>query len=340
MQTDMIIRRMGRRPRGEIDEIRGALRAMVSDEFRRAGQRFVSARYLSQRFNISYQTAHRLLTELEGDGLIIRRAGSGSFIAGQKKTLRSVLLIFARRAKRSGSFGDLLLRQLVLKMEAMELPFEVKCGGISPKHIREDVYPVLWEMPRLMHDLSADYRFSLVLHDKPPAGIGSLFTDSISVDDFSGGISAGQVMSRYSPRRPVVIGGPASDRRSQSRIDGFRQIFPSAHVIAAGSWFFRSAVQNIAAPLSSVQADAVFCCSDRLAEAALICYRKLQIPAPVVIGFDNAPVAETLGISTIGIPWEEVARAATAVIKKRLDGQTDHASAIVLPLVPVIRNGT
>ena len=329
---------MGRRPSGEIDRIRGTLRAMVSDELRRAGQRFVSARYIAQRFEVSYQTAHRLLTELEGDGFIIRRAGSGSFIAGRKKTLRSALLIFARRAKRSGSFGDLLLRQLVAKMETMELPFEVTFGPIAPKHIREDVYPVLWESPRLMHDLSSDYRFSLVLHDKPPAGIGSLFTDSISVDDFGGGITAGQLLSRYSKRRPAVIGGPASDPRSQSRIDGFRQIFPSAQVIEAGTWFFRSAVQNIAAPLSFLRADALFCCSDRLAEAALICYQKLKIPLPMVIGFDNAPVAETLGLSTIGIPWEEVARAASAVIKKRLDGRTDHASAIVLPPVPVIRN--
>jgi DNA-binding transcriptional regulator YhcF (GntR family) len=329
---------MGRRPRGEIDKIRASLRVMVSDEFRRAGHRFVSARYISQRFKVSYQTAHRLLTELEGDGFIIRRAGSGSFIAGHQNTLQSALLIFARRAKRSGSFGDLLLRQLVGKMEAMELPFEVTFGGITPKHVREDVYPVLWESPRLMHDLSADYRFSLVLHDKPPAGIGSLFTDSISVDDFSGGITAGQILSRYSPRRPVVIGGPAADARSQSRIEGFRQIFPCAQVIEAGTWFFRSAVQNIAAPLSSLRADALFCCSDRLAQATLICYQKLRIPAPIVIGFDNAPVAETLSLSTIGIPWEEVARAAAAVIKKRLDGQTDHASAVVLPPVPVIRN--
>ena len=329
---------MGRRPRGEIDKIRASLRVMVSDEFRRAGQRFVSARYISQRFKVSYQTAHRLLTELEGDGFIIRRAGSGSFIAGHQNTLQSALLIFARRAKRSGSFGDLLLRQLVAKMKAMEIPFEVIFGGITPKHVREDVYPVLWESPRLMHNLSADYRFSLVLHDKPPAGIGSLFTDSISVDDFSGGITAGQILSRYSPRRPVVVGGPVADGRSQSRIDGFRQIFPSAQVLEAGTWFFRSAVQNIAAPLSSLRADALFCCSDRLAQATLICYQKLKIPAPIVIGFDNAPVAETLSLSTIGIPWEEVARAAAAVIMKRLDGQTDHASAVVLPPVPVIRN--
>ena len=159
MQTDMINREMGRRPRGEIDGIRGTLHAMVSDEFRRAGQRFISARTY-HRFQVSYQTAHRLLTELEGDGLIIRRAGSGSFIAGQKKTLRSAL-DFRGRAQRSGSFGDLLLRQLVLKMEAMELPW-VRFGGISPKHIREDVYPVLWEIASPMHDLS-DYRFSLVL---------------------------------------------------------------------------------------------------------------------------------------------------------------------------------
>ncbi len=310
---------------------------MVSDEFRRAGQRFVSARYISQRFKVSYQTAHRLLTELEHDGFIIRRAGSGSFIAGQKKTPRSALLIFASRAKRSGSFGDLLLRQLITKLETMALPFEVAFGSVASKQVREEVYPVLWESPRLMHDLSADYRFSLVLHDKPPAGIGSLFTDSISVDDFSGGITAGQLLSRYSPRRPVVIGGPGPDLRSQSRIDGFQQVFPAAQVIEAGTWFFRSAVRNIAAPLSSLRPDALFCCSDRLAEATLVCYQNSKITPPVIIGFDNAPVAETLGLSTIGIPWEEVARTATSVIKKRLDGLTDHASAIVLPPVPVIR---
>jgi DNA-binding transcriptional regulator YhcF (GntR family) len=329
---------MGRRPRGEIDRIRASLRVMVSDEFRRAGQRFVSARYISQRFKVSYQTAHRLLTELQGDGLILRRAGSGSFIAGHQNTLRSALLIFAKRAKRSGSFGDLLLRQLVAKMEAMELPFEVTFGAITAKQVRENVYPVLWESPRLMHDLSAGYRFSLVLHDKPPVGIGGLFTDSISVDDFSGGITAGQILSRYSPRRPVVIGGPPADARSQSRIDGFRQIFPSAQLVEARTWFLSSAVRNIAAPLSSLRADALFCCSDRLAQATLICYQKFKIPAPTVIGFDNAPVAETLNLSTIGIPWEEVARAAAAVLKKRLEGQTDHASAIVLPPIPVIRN--
>src|SRR5258708_18976568 len=210
---------MGRRPRGDIDKIRASLRVMVSDEFRRAGQRFVSARYISQRFKVSYQTAHRLLTELEGDGFIIRRAGSGSFIAGHQNTLQSALLIFSRRAKRSGSFGALLLRQLVAKMKAMEIPFEVIFGGITSKHIREDVYPVLWESPRLMHDLSSDYRFALVLHDKPPAGIGSLFTDSISVDDFGGGITAGPLLSRYSTRRPAGIRGPPPAPPRPSRID-------------------------------------------------------------------------------------------------------------------------
>jgi Transcriptional regulators len=216
---------MGRRPAGEIDRIRATLRAMVSDEFRRAGQRLVSARYIAQRFKVSYQTAHRLLNELRGDGMVIRRAGSGSFIAGQKKTLRSAVLIFARRAKRSGSFGDLLLRQLIVKMEAMDLPFEVTFGDIAPKHVPEDVYPVLWESPRLMHNLSADYRFSLVLHDKPPAGIGSLFTDSISVDDFSGGISAGQILARHSPRRPAAIGGPASDPGAKAELTDFARFF-------------------------------------------------------------------------------------------------------------------
>src|SRR5258708_12234423 len=131
---------MGRRLRGEIDRIRGTLRAMVSDELRRAGQRFVSARYIAQRFAVSYQTAHHLLTELERDGFIIRRAGSGSFIAGRKNTLRSALLIFARRAKRSGGFGNLLLRQFGAKMEPMQLPFEITFSPFPPQPLRTHCY--------------------------------------------------------------------------------------------------------------------------------------------------------------------------------------------------------
>src|SRR5258707_3165519 len=99
-------------------------------------------------------------------------------------------------------------------MKAIEIPFEVIFGGITSKHIREDVYPVLWESPRLMHDLSADYRFSLVLHDKPPAGIGSLFTDSISVDDFSGRLPPRPIFSpSFSPRSRVTRGSAPQARR-------------------------------------------------------------------------------------------------------------------------------
>jgi DNA-binding transcriptional regulator YhcF (GntR family) len=321
-----------------MNQVRGALRVMVSDELRRAGQRFVSARYISQRFKVSYQTAHRLLTELENQGLIVRRAGSGSFISGQTKSLRSALLFFASRAKRQGSFGDLLLKQLVPRLEAMSLPFEILMGRVALKQVPEDVYPVLWELPRLTQDLSGRYRFSLVLHDKPPGGIGSLYTDSISVDDFSGGFAAGQILSRYLPRRPAVVGGPATDVRSQNRINGFRNVFPDAPVIEGGTWFFRSAVRMLAGPLAEWKPDALFCCSDRLAEAAIVSYRSiLNISPPIIIGFDNAPVSERVGFSTIGIPWEEVARNAALIIKKRLEGRSDHASAIMLPPVPVIR---
>src|SRR5208282_2241544 len=128
-----------------MNQIRGALRVMVSDELRRAGQRFVSARYSSQRFKVSYQTAHRLLTEHQDQGLVVRRAGSGSFTSGQTKSLQSALFIFANRAKRKGSFGDLLLKQLVARLEAVDLPFEILVGRVGLKQVREDVYPVLWE---------------------------------------------------------------------------------------------------------------------------------------------------------------------------------------------------
>jgi hypothetical protein len=156
---------MGRRPSGDIDGIRGSLRAMVSDEFRRAGQRFISARYLS-----------------EGAGLIIGRPVLGvSSRSEEHAAIRS--LDFCSASKASRVFGELFCANFLLKMEALKLALEVTLRGIAIRYIREDAYPILWETPRLMNDLSANYRFSR-LHNKPPAAIGSSLHASMSVDDF------------------------------------------------------------------------------------------------------------------------------------------------------------
>jgi Bacterial regulatory proteins, gntR family len=327
---------MPRRPAGEIDRVRNQLRVMLNDGFRHPGQRFVSARFVAQRFKVSYQTAHRLLIELTDVGLISRRAGSGTYIAGDKRSFRRVQLLFASRARRSGSFGELLIGQLTSALRTRAIPCSIHFGAAPP--VEPDAYPVIWEIPRLVEELCAERRFCLVLHDRPPPGIGSLFADSVSVDDFGGGISAGQILQRLRPQACAVVAGPANDQRGIQRVNGFKQIFPQAEIISAASWFFRPALTRILPQLNEASFEAIFCASDRLAQATVAAFERLERTPPPMIGFDNAPIAEQLGLSTIGIPWETFAAAALNIIARRLDGWDGTASSTILPAVPILRS--
>jgi DNA-binding transcriptional regulator YhcF (GntR family) len=328
---------MGRKPTREIQAIRDTLRAMVGDGFHQPGQRFVSARYVSLRFGVSYQTAHLLLKEMERDGLLTRRIGSGTFISGEKVRYRRALILFAERASREGSFGDFLLRRLVAALEQQRIEFAAILKEVSDRDISERDFPVIWERPELVHSLARNHRRCLVLHDLPPPGIAGLFVDAVSVDNFSGGMSAGQILARFSPKHPVVITGPLTDVRSALRTKGFHHIFPDARLIELQSWFSESAQQKILPKLRRWNIDALFCCSDRLALATISCYAQFKRPTPPLISFDNTHLAEQLRVSAIGIPWERICKEAAAIIRLRLAGQEEAASCQILPPQPVLR---
>jgi LacI family transcriptional regulator len=87
--------------------------------------------------------------------------------------------------------------------------------------------------------------------------------------------------------------------------------------------------------------DGVFCGNDRLAQGLLeACRESDQLP-PLVVGFDNAPISQTLDLTTVAIPWRSIARAVRRTAELRLlrSGQ-DLEPAIRLSMVPqpVIRS--
>jgi DNA-binding LacI/PurR family transcriptional regulator len=56
-----------------------------------------------------------------------------------------------------------------------------------------------------------------------------------------------------------------------------------------------------------------------------------------VIGFDDAPVAEQLDLTTISIPWDELAKNVVEVAQKRISGDTSTAITRILAPRPVMR---
>jgi len=324
------------RPRSpKTHEIKQSLLDRLKDGYHLPGQRFYSTRALTSRFKISYQTAHRLIQELCQEGHLERRTGSGTFIAGEHRPWKMATLIFHARAQRPGSFGERLFRELTSRLDALGVPWQQ--GREST--VAEDTLPVLWECPHLLTQLVASQRHAILLNDRPPAGLAATWVDSVATDDFSGGVVAAQLLKprRSSLKRVAVFSGPSADTRSQLRVAGFQSLFPQAAVVSAGTWDGMLAAKRVST-LVRRHPEAVFCCNDRLAQAVRETYVRLKTPCPQLIGFDDAPVATYLRLTTVALPWVELVEGAANLIQKRLSGDRSHAAQLLYAPRPVVRD--
>lgn len=305
--------------------------ARLRGGFHPPGQRFFSNRGLANQFGISYQTADRLIRELVDEGWLERKASSGTFVSGKAVDWLGAALVFHQRAKRKGSFGARLHDDLTKSLAESAIRTTTHWHHEQAKPIPSGWLPVIWECPDAVAALANARRFALVLNDTPPAGLASTYVDSIACDDFSGGAMAAEILTASQPQGPLaILAGPQTDHRSRQRVAGFQSIAPAARVFWAESWEAEAASQlarKITRPSS------IFCCSDRLAEGLLT----HPINASIV-GFDDAPVAETLDLTTIAMPWHEMVRNAVEIIRRRIHGDTGPAAKHIIAPRPVVRS--
>lgn len=328
------------RPRTpHVIEVKAALVARLQSDFAHPGGRFLSTRAVAQRFAISYQTAHRLLGELQEEGLLRRRAASGSYVPGARAALQGVQLIFHSRAKRKGSFGAHLLERLeaALAAQGIEVVRSWPEAGAEPR-LRAGYYPVVWECPAAIRAAAAGRTFALCLNDRPPVGLGGTYVDAVTTDDFSGGACAAELLKERTGRAGgfAVLAGPADDARSVQRVAGFRAHAGVTTVVSADSWFAEAGTAK-AAEILAARPTGIFACNDRLAEAVIAYCAAHAAARPPLVGFDNAPVAERLRLTTIGIPWATMVMQAVSVVAERLQGSTGSARLISLAHEPVMR---
>lgn len=327
------------RPRSaRVDEVKSRLRTRLSEGVHRPGDRFLSAREVAAHFQVSYQTAHRLIQELTQEGWLQRRAASGTYIPRTESGWTSVQLVFGARARRKGSFGARLLHDLSRRLDRDKILLETTWAS-SRQEIFDESFPVLWEAPAAMEKCIRLKKSALLLNDRPRPGLQAAFFDSVSMDDFSGGVCAAELLLREAPpARPrlAVVAGPENDPRSQARTAGFLSLAPQAKIVQAGGWFYEDGY-HVAGEAVELGKHGVFCCNDRLAEAIQVFCSENHRQAPPLVGFDDAPVAEKLNLTTIAIPWEDLVASAADIIKRRLSGETFAARQVIVTPQPVIR---
>jgi DNA-binding LacI/PurR family transcriptional regulator len=333
---------MSGRKSEKILSLKAKLMARLTDGFHTPGQRFLSSRAVAARFGVSYQTAHRIIQELVTEDYLIRRSGSGTYIAGQLMRLKSVVLCFSPYARRPGSFGARLLKLFSDELKSHGITYRV-CWFSNCDHLPDDCYPVIWTTPQLPAELSPAelgrrHRYALFLNNRPPHGLAASYIDSVSIDDFSTGVCAAQVLADKLPasNKLVVVSGPPDDERSRSRMAGFRSLFQRSDEVIAGGWGYEDGLR-VAQQVLDLSPAAVFCVNDRLATALLFYCKKHHLHRPIVIGHDNAPYAEEWNLTSIDIPQDRMVLEAMPIIKSRLEGDTHPARQIILSHRPVYR---
>ena len=325
------------RPRSQrVLELKEKLIRRIEHGYYQPGSRFLSNRALGQRFEISYQTADTLLRELVAEGYLYRKPGSGTYLRGEVPQWKGVDLVLNERAKRKGSFGALLRDRLLEEFSKAGIAVRTRWDSAS---LRFNVgsLPVFWECRQLPQVLLDEGRYCVLINQTPPKGLSAAFVDAVSVDDHSGGIAAGElVKARVRSKRVGVLGGPQSDQRCVDRVRGFQEVIPSAKAVFADSWFYEDGIQAVESLLQQ-KPEVVFCANDRLAQALLDTVTKRSISVPKVIGFDDAPIAEQMNLTTIAMPWQEIADNVVEVVQKRMSGDTSTAITRILAPRPVLR---
>lgn len=321
----------------KIRVIKDKLVTRIRSGYYSPGDRFFSNRGIARHFEVSYQTAHRLLCELEEEGWLMRRPFSGSYISGRGRSFSSVTLCFNARARRPASFGEHVVELLAHRLDRERVDWGVQWA--DRRTPAADSIPVIWECPHTLAMSAESRHFSVLVNEQAPAGIARSFIDSVAVDDFSGGVSAAELIAAHtgSYERICVLAGPAHDERNLRRIEGFRSVLPGAAVYSAGTWEFDDGYRAADHLLAS-RPRAVFCCNDRLASALIRRARDDKETPPAIVGFDNAPVSEKLNLTTVAIPWDQLVDRIVAVLKQRLAGDKTNSIQYTLNPLPIVRD--
>lgn len=325
---------MARTRSGRVEDVKDTLRAKLHGGAYIPGARFLSARELSAAYAISYQTAHRLLDELCAEGLVERRAASGTYIPGNADGavtggFTQTWLILSGRARRPNSFGARLLGELSVRLGQEGISWQVCWAeNIAPGELPSSVFPVLWESPAVLSLCRQEGRRALLLNARPAPGLESTLIDSVSVDDAFGGACAADLL-RESENGEIgdgfcVVSARTGDPRSDARRQGFLSRAPNAAVVQADGWYTEDGVR-VAQDALHHGPRGIFCANDRLAEGILIACERNGVPRPRIVGFDDAPIATARDLTTLAIPWSELATDAAEIIRRRIAGDVSAA---------------
>lgn len=335
--------------------------------------RMPSEAQLVRRFGVSRPTVARALRALAEEGLLERRAGSGTF---------------ARQGSKTGAASK-LLALLVPGLGNTEI-FQLICGEIASLSRMHD-YGLVWggsDQPRLDPDLSLKQSEQLCRQfiDRRVAGVffaphelvkekeamnremavmlreagipvilldrdltpfpGRSDFDLVGIDNVAGGYQLAEHLLKLGCTRIHFVARPMSAPTVEARIAGVREalarrkVEPEPGWIHIGDFEDKKFVRNLTGPL---RPEAYVCANDHTAAQLLRELHRCHIRVPQdvrVVGFDDVKFATLVSppLTTVQQPCREIALTAFRAMMDRLSDATLPACHLSLAPRLVIRD--
>jgi DNA-binding LacI/PurR family transcriptional regulator len=180
--------------------------------------------------------------------------------------------------------------------------------------------------------VALDYQATLIPH--------------ICVDNVDGGRLLSRTLSEHGSRRQALVLGTREAQVFREREQGFLEVCPEgSRVFETERVDFESGARITETILSEMpDVDGIACAGDPLAVGVMQELRRCgkRVPEDIqVIGFDDQPMMDALGLTTIRQPMERFGQWAAATILEQInDASAPPPETMVVPLEVIERTST
>ena len=354
------------------EEISRELRAEIAEEKYAPSGRLPSEAQLVRRFGVSRPTVIRALRDLQGEELVERRAGSGTFVRSR-----------TGKAPAANQLG-----LLVPSRQSTDV-FDLICGELAGL-ARAKNYALLWGNTTLHHgdsdlsakdalhicdqfieqrvtgvffapfDLTADQNkvnnaiaerlrragIPIVLLDRDVTAFPERSTfDLVGIDNFAAGAQLAEHLIKLGCERIAFVRRAHSAATVDARVAGVREALLRHRLEQPPDWVQAGDAEDtkFVRLLTAAQRwDAFICANDLTAAQLLRSLAKLRLHVPAdfrVVGFDDAKYATLLGVSltTMHQPTADIAEIAFRALLERVAEPLLPARSLLLSARLVIR---
>lgn len=347
------------------DETRGAIpqyqriRRRLEAQIRRgelpAGHRIPGERDLASQYGVSQMTANRAIQELVRDGLLLRRAGSGTYVRTSDdhfaETAAIVLIVPFTDHPEFDTYLQAPFHAISTSAAAVGRSLVVVQAAAPDAAAVVERHPhsrFLFAAPNdgslaVLGDLHArGVPFVVMGASWPDAPFACVDTDNAAAEETAVGY-----LTRLGHRRIAFVNGPIVETNNRDRLEGYLCGL-EGHGLTADTDLVIETTANaeldadarrrlVELLVSAEPVTAVLCAGFSLTLSVLGLLRSLELRAPEdvsIVGFDDPPAAEHLGppLTTFRQPLYALGARAVERVMALRPGQAETGAVEYLPI--------